>query len=97
MTNIEIVRELLRQMYQIDDITNIKRLNGACIALLDVAEPKATPKPKAEPKETKKKQLDHGKICALYKAGWPLQKIADEVGGTYSAVRQHLKKEGLIK
>ena len=102
MNNIEIVRELLKQMYQLDDITNIKRLNGACIALLDVAEPKATPSMgaalKQQEKEAKpKKKLDHGKICALYKANWSIKAIADEMDCNQATVRYRLKKEGLIK
>lgn len=94
MTNVEIVKELLKQMYQIDDINDIKKLNGACIALLDVADPKATPKPKAEPKP---KKVDHGKICALYKANWSIKAIADEMDCNQAIVRYRLKKEWRIK
>ena len=41
------------------------------------------------------KKLDHGKICALFKAGWPPVKIADEMGCSPSTVTYHLQKEGL--
>lgn len=47
-------------------------------------------------KETKtNKRLDHGKICALRKAGWPVSKIADEMGCSGPTVRYHLDKEGI--
>ena len=99
MTNIEIVKTLLNGMGK--TVEADKALAAACIVLLDevmTGKKEATPSMAAAKKETKpKKKLDHGKIVACYKAGWPIQKIADEVGGTYSAVRTHLKKEGLIK
>ena len=57
------------------------------------------PEPKKEePKpQTKKapKKLDHGKICALRKAGWPVSKIADEMGCADATIRYHLDKEGI--
>lgn len=40
---------------------------------------------KTEGKKTRKK-IDYGKIMALHNAGWPNQKIADEMGMTYGAV-----------
>lgn len=42
------------------------------------------------------KKLDHGKICALFKAGWPPVKIADEMDCSPSTVTYHLQKEGLV-
>ena len=58
-------------------------------------EPKEEPKT-PKPKETKNaKKLDHGKICALRKAGWPVSKIADEMGCSGPTVRYHLDKEGI--
>lgn len=50
----------------------------------------------AEQKETK---IDHGKIMALTKAGWPAAQIADEMGLSIQAVynsRHKLKKEGRL-
>lgn len=41
--------------------------------------------------------LDHGKICALYRANWSVEKIADEMNCHVSSVYNHLNKEGLIK
>lgn len=58
---------------------------------------KKEPKPKEEPKKETKtnKKLVHGKICALRKAGWPVSKIADEMGCSGPTVRYHLDKEGI--
>lgn len=57
----------------------------------------AKPEPKEEPKDETKapKKLDHGKICALRKAGWSVSKIADEMGCSGPTVRYHLDKEGI--
>jgi DNA-binding NarL/FixJ family response regulator len=100
MSNNEIIRELLERIYQTDNADDMKRLTGACIAILDAAEPKAKPKEKkAEPKQekTKHKKVDAGKIKACYEAGWPIKLIADEIQASEATVRYHLKKEGLIK
>jgi hypothetical protein len=56
------------------------------------------PEPKEEPKKEANKatkKLDHGKICALRNAGWPVSKIADEMGCSGPTVRYHLDKEGI--
>lgn len=61
-----------------------------------VSQAKAVSPSKAAPKG-RKATIDHGKIVATYKAGWTIAKIADECGCTTASVRQHLKKEGLMK
>ena len=38
-------------------------------------------------------KIDHGKIIALYKAGWSVAKIADEMGCTAQTVRNHIRQE----
>ena len=38
------------------------------------------PKPKKKAPEVQKKQIDAGKIGALYDAGWPTKEIAAEMG-----------------
>ena len=50
-----------------------------------------------ETKPKKPESIDHGKICALYKAGWACTKIADEMRCTTQTVINHLKKEGIYK
>ena len=46
-------------------------------------------KPKAP---TAKRKIDTGKLQALYEAGWPVPKIADELGCSDKAVYYHLNK-----
>ena len=58
---------------------------------------KPDPKEKREAKKTKKtvkKQIDWGKAGACLKAGWPVSKIADELGCSEAAVYAHFKKYG---
>lgn len=102
MTNIDIVKTLLEGMG--NTVEADKALAAACIVLLDEVmtgkEEAKKDKPKAEPKKkanTAHKNIDHGKICATYKAGWPIKEIAKEIGATEGTVRYHLQKEGLIK
>lgn len=54
---------------------------------------KAVEEPKPKPA---KSSADHGKICACYKAGWSVAKIADECRCSDQTVRNHLKQEGLM-
>ena len=51
-------------------------------------DPPAAEKPKA----SKKQKIDTGKLQALYEAGWPVPKIADELGCSDKAVYYHLNK-----
>ena len=51
-----------------------------------------TAAPKAEPKKQgAKKELDMGKAKALRKAGWTLEKIADEMGCSAQTIANKLK------
>ena len=45
-----------------------------------------------KPKASAKKKIDTGKLQALYEAGWPVPKIADELGCSDKAVYYHLNK-----
>lgn len=59
-------------------------------------EKKSAPEPKkSAPKKRgpKQKKLDHGKIMALHKGKWPVAKIADEMGCSEQAVRNHIAME----
>lgn len=60
------------------------------------AEDETVPETKTE-KKGPLAPVDHGKICALYKAGWACTKIADEMRCTTQTVINHLKKEGIYK
>lgn len=98
MSNVEIAVKLINVM-EPASVTD-EAIKQAVLALLGEAEPKAEPKdkPKAKPSaETKRPKVDHGKICATYKAGWPIKEIAKEIGASEGTVRYHLQKEGLIK
>jgi len=101
MTNIEIAVKLKDLVIEAEDIITVRRLALLAMDLYNKeSQPKATPKqaaPKPAPEPKKKKKVDHGKICACYKAGWSIAKIADEESCTTAAVRMHLKQEGLIK
>lgn len=55
----------------------------------DPPKPKQAPEPKAAGK--KRKPLDDGKMLALRKAGWPYEKIADEMGCSIQTVINHIK------
>lgn len=48
-----------------------------------------------KPKGREPMELDDGKIGALYKAGWSLAAIADEMGVSRTAVNARLKKLGI--
>ena len=57
--------------------------------LLKAEKPKAAPK--AAPKPSAKKDIDLGKVKALRKAGWTLEKIADEMGCSAQTIANKLK------
>lgn len=57
-------------------------------AVVPLDPPAAAEKPKA----SAKKKIDTGKLQALYEAGWPVPKIADELGCSDKAVYYHLNK-----
>ena len=68
----------------------------------DQEEPKeAEPEPKeAEhieiaPKKIKPKPVDKGKVGALYKAGWSVAKIADEMRCSQGTIYRIIKEMGL--
>ena len=55
-------------------------------------EPKRAPRGTRETRTTAKPKIDHGKILALHKAKWPVQKIADEMGIANQTVRNHIDR-----
>lgn len=67
--------------------TPIEMAELAKLLTAQVEKPQADPKP--EPK--KKVQLDMGKVKALRKAGWTLEKIADEMGCSAQTIANKLK------
>ena len=99
MTDKDVVLVLLNKALKHNEPEHIRTLIGASIAILEGDEEVTPQKAKkvAEQKETKTKKVDHGKICALYKANWSIKAIADELDCNQATVRYRLKKEGLIK
>ena len=100
MNNIEIIKMLINAL----DSTGVQdeAIKTAALALLDnikVApkqEQPKEPKPAKSSKPSGRKGIDHGKIIALHNAGWPVAKIADEMGISVQTVHNHLKKEADI-
>ena len=60
-------------------------------------EPKKAESIKIEPKKIKRKPkpVDKGKVGALYKAGWSVAKIADEMRCGQSTIYKTIKELGL--
>ena len=92
-------------MFEIDPKTTIEDLGFVDGFLIEEEDPQPEPKPepkeyktKIEPKtkpktEPKKSGVDHGKLIALWKAKWSIEKIADEMGCTTTTVRNHIRQE----
>ncbi len=59
------------------------------------AEPKEAEHIGIAPKKIKRKPLDKGKVGALYKAGWSVAKIADEMRCGQSTIYKTIKELGL--
>ena len=82
-------------------------LRTAALAYLDAVEartdkPKQTKPKKADAEEKgyshtgkAKAKIDDGTIKALYEGGWPLTKIAEDIGCSTQTVNNHLKAMGL--
>ena len=87
-------------MFEIDPQTTIEDLGFADGFLIEEEDPQpeAKPEPEHKPKTESKKKggpagIDHGKLIALHKAGWPTAKIADELGCSSQTVLNHIKQE----
>ncbi len=59
------------------------------------AEPKEAEHIEIAPKKIKPKPVDKGKVGALYKAGWTVAKIADEMRCSQGTVYRIIKEMGL--
>lgn len=51
--------------------------------------------PTPEPQAPTRTKLDTGKVSALYKAGWTVKSIAEEMSVSTVTIRNNLKKMGL--
>ena len=105
MTNIDIAKTILKYVGQ-DSIEVDRALCHGVILLLETEEntpepdrkivPKQTETEQKAPKQTtrKKSSFDVGKLAALWKAGWSVPKIADEMGVSEPTVYKYLKQIG---
>lgn len=66
-------------------------ITGTPAELMEFAQLLKAEKPKAAPKPSAKKDIDLGKVKALRKAGWTLEKIADEMGCSAQTIANKLK------
>ena len=73
-------------------VEEIKELLGMMQPKAVVQEEPPKVEVKAKPKPKKKKEVDVGKIRALNKAGWSVEKIADEMRIGKSTVYKKLKE-----
>jgi hypothetical protein len=73
--------------------TPIEMAELAKLFTAQVEKPKQATKaePKQAPSKSAKKTLDMGKVKALRKAGWTLEKIADEMGCSAQTIANKLK------
>lgn len=82
-------------LYPVNEDSRIKDLFAVeHFAIID-NEKKAETKTKkkdSEPSAARKPKCDVGKMIALYNAGWPVAKIADELRVSEPTIRTYLKK-----
>ena len=105
MTNIDIAKTILKYVGQ-DSIEVDRALCQGVILLREKADDEPETDRKIVQKQEKPKQktpkapgkkrstFDVGKLSALWKAGWSIPKIADEMGVSEPTVRKYLKQIG---
>lgn len=87
MKNIDVIRELIGSMDGLDERNEAIRYGiYAILEKIEAPEAKRGRPPKA------KKPFDIGKAKAYRDAGWPIAKIADEMGVSPSTVSRELKE-----
>lgn len=92
-----------RQAYMIIPVTGLTTIEELRIAqgfliegdedTEDTAEPEERPKRKPPARKT----VDAGKICALYKAGWSVKAIVDEIKCSEATAVNKLKDAGIYR
>lgn len=107
MTNLYALKEWIRVTGKLVDMVEEPAPKEVKDPAPEVKEaPKPEPKKEApkksdaaskqqKPKGRQPMVLDEGKIGALYKAGWSVTAIADEMGASKSTVDARLKKMGV--
>lgn len=99
-----IVKFVLEEERRLDAEEKNEAKETAEVTAEEKEKPSAPERKKPGPKPKKKQPLDHGKIMALHKGNWPVAKIADEMGCSEQAVRNHIaqgtaqeeKKDGAL-
>ena len=94
-----------RQAYMIIPVTGLTTIKELRIAqgflIEDGADPEEPPEPMPtltpKRKPPARKTVDAGKICALYKAGWSVKNIADEISCSEATVVNKLKDAGIYR
>lgn len=101
----EVMRAMITAMGSDPELD--KALRTSALAYLDAVEVKAAGPKQTKPKKTEsdekgyspngkaKAKIDDGTIKALYEGGWPLTKIAEDIGCSTQTVNNHLKAMGL--
>ena len=88
-----IVKFVLEEERRLDAEEKNEAKEAAEVTAEEKEKPSAPEQKKPGPKPKKKPPLDHGKIIALHKGKWPVAKIADEMGCSEQAVRNHIAQE----
>lgn len=92
-----------RQAYMIIPVTGLTTIEELRVAqgflIEDGADPGEPPEPEEKPKRKPpaRKTVDAGKICALYKAGWSVKTIVDEIKCSEATVINKLKDAGIYR
>lgn len=86
----ELLRGLMMKDYEPEN--KIKKALTREIYQTTENEPAAEPKPPRENTAGKPSKIDKGKVGALHDAGWPVGKIADEIGCSWSTIHRILKE-----
>ena len=94
-----------RQAYMIIPVTGLTTIEELRIAqgflIDDSGDPEEPPETEPEEKPRRKpparKTVDAGKICALYKAGWSVKAIVDEIKCSEATVVNKLKDAGIYR
>ena len=80
------------EAYMLLPVTKITMIEELAIAVGFCCKDDTPADKKKQPEQPSKQRVDHGKIIACHKAGWPVGKIADEVGCSEPTVRAHITK-----
>ena len=90
-----------RQAYMIIPVTGLTTIEELRVAqgflIEDGVDPEEPPEEKPKRKPPARKTVDAGKICALYKAGWSVKAITDEIKCSEATVVNKLKDAGIYR